>query len=283
MLSQKRLNFLALVNRCFVPDQHDGTAHASQQMSQEVNDLVAGQITLIRFGTQADFASAGRDQQRTYRIDPLIVLQARPNLGRVSPRRPSPFEGTHQRLPIFVNQYKGCAQVTPLFLSWARDTVSSARSRPRYAGRSVAVAFDSSSPYAARDTRPRYDDTEFQTDAGSTGQCASASNSPECNREHMPPSTELAPVSATIAVSNDMDDRAAWNSALAHYAGAGCPVATVEHCVGSHRSLAQPVPECAPVLPTQVLAPDVRRADGMSQLVSCAISCHRTANCDITY
>jgi hypothetical protein len=42
MLSQKYLYFLALMNRRFVPNQHDRAAHLSQQMAQEFNDLVAG-------------------------------------------------------------------------------------------------------------------------------------------------------------------------------------------------------------------------------------------------
>ncbi len=82
MLSQKPLYCLALMNRRFVPPQHDGTAYPSQQMLQEFNDLVAGQITLVRPGTPADFASAGRDQQRTNRIDPLVVM----NYSRGKPR-----------------------------------------------------------------------------------------------------------------------------------------------------------------------------------------------------
>lgn len=271
MLSQKRLYFLALMNRRFVPDQHDGAAYPSQQMLQEFNDLVAGQITLVRLGPQADSASAGRDQQSANRIDPLVVLKAGPNLGRLSSRRPGSFEGTDQRLPIFVNKYKGCTQVTPLFLSWARDTVSSGQSRPRHAGRSAAVVFDNSTSYAAGDTTPRSDDTEFQTDAGSTVQYAPASNSPQRTRAHWPPATGLAPVAATVAVSTDMDDRVGLNSASACYAVAVFPVASVEHCGVSRPPLVQLVPGRALVLPAQVLASDVRRAAWMSQLVSCSI------------
>jgi hypothetical protein len=258
MLSQKRLYFLALMNRRFVPDQHDGTAHPSQQMLQEFNDLVAGQITLIRLGTQADFASAGRDQQRANRIDPLIVLNAGPDLGRLSPRCPGSLEGTDQRLPIFVNKYKGCTQVTPLFLSWARCTVSSERSRRHHAGRRAAVAFDNSNPSVARDTIPRWGDTEFETDAKSPEQSGQASNSPLRNPEHTPPSTGLAPVVSTVAVSNDMDDREALNSAFACYAEAVFPVASVEHCAGSRPLLSPPVPRRDLCVATQALAPDVR-------------------------
>jgi hypothetical protein len=271
MLSQKRLYFLALMNRRLVPDQHDGAAHTSQQMLQEFKDLVAGQITLVRLGTQTDFASAGRDQQRSNRIDPLIVLNAGPNLGRLSPRRPCPLEGTDQRLPIFVNKYKGCAQVTPLFLSWAIYTVSSGRSRRRHAGRRAAVAFDNSNPYAARDTTPRWDDTEFQTDARSNERYDQASNSPPRNREHTPPSTGTAPVVSTVAVSNDMDDKEALNSASAYYAAAVFPLAIVEHCVVSRPLLSLPVSRRDLAVATQALASDVRQADRMSQLVSCSI------------
>jgi len=271
MLSQKRLDFLALMNWRLIPDQHDGAAHMSQQMLQEFNDLVAGQITLIRPGTQTDSTSAGRDQQRANRVDPLIVLNAGPNLGCLSLRCPGPLERTDPRLPIFVNQDKGCAQVTPLFLSWAIDTVSNVRSRHRHAGRKVAVAFDNSTPYAAGDTTPHSDGTEFQTDARSTAQCGQASNTPPHNREHTLPSTRPAPVASIVAVSNDMDDRPALNSASACCAVAVCPVASVEHCGVSRPSRSQLVLGRDPVLSAQALASDVRQADRMSQLVSCSI------------
>jgi hypothetical protein len=271
MLSQKPLYFLALMNRRLVPDQYDGAAYPSQQLLQEFNDLVAGQITLVRLGTPADFATAGRNQQRANCIDPLVVSQAGPNLGRLSSRCPGSLEGTDQRLPIFVNKYKGCTQVTPLFLSRARDTVSSGRSRPRHAGRRAAVVFDNSTSYAAGDTTPRSDDTEFQTDAGSTVRYAPASNSPRRTREHWPPATGLAPVAATVAVSNDRDDREDLNSASACDAVAVFPVASVEHCGVSRPPLVQLVPGRALVLPAQVLVSDVRRAAWMSQLVSCSI------------
>ena len=133
------------------------------------------------------------------------------------------------------------------------------------------MVFDNSTSYAAGDTTPRSDDTEFQTDAGSTVQYAPASNSPQRTRAHWPPATGLAPVAATVAVSTDMDDRVGLNSASACYAVAVFPVASVEHCGVSRPPLVQLVPGRALVLPAQVLASDVRRAAWMSQLVSCSI------------
>jgi len=240
-------------------------------MLQEINDLVAGQITLIRLGTQADFASAGRDQQCANRVDSLVVLQARRNRGRLSARGPGALEGTDQRLPIFINKDKGGTQVTPLFLSWATDTVSSGRSRPRHAGRHAAAVFDNSTPSAAGDTTPRSDDIECQTDARSTGRYAAASNNPLRTHEHRPPSTGLAPIAATVAVSADMDDREGLDSASVGYAVAVFPVASAEHCGVSRPPRMQLVPGRALVLSAQVLAADVRQAAWMSQLVSCSI------------
>jgi hypothetical protein len=98
-----------------------------------------------------------------------------------------------------------------------------------------------------------------------------ASNSPPRNREHAPPSTGPAPVVSIVAVSNDMDDREALNSASACYAVAVFPVAIVEHCVVSRPLLSLPVPRRDLVVATQAIAPDVRRAERMSQLVSCSI------------
>jgi hypothetical protein len=79
VLRKECLHRVTLMNRGFVPDQNDWTVHLSKQMSQEVNDLFAGQVAAIRLGTQFDPAATWCDEQRTDRIDTLVVLNAGPN------------------------------------------------------------------------------------------------------------------------------------------------------------------------------------------------------------
>lgn len=237
MLRQELPNFLAAVNRRFVPHQNDRAPHAPQLLLQEVDDLVTRQVTLIRPRTQADGAFTGSDQQRGNCIESLSVLNAGPNLGRLPPWRPCPLERTNQRLPIFVEKYESCLQVMPFFLSWATYSASNGRSQPRHVEMIPVVAFDNSSPSAARGTMRRWSDTGYQIDVQSTAPHAPRSNSLRHNRRPRCRATKSAPIVSTVAGLSDRADAAVAASAL------GCPsvaipTASVGHCGASR---AQPV------------------------------------------
>jgi hypothetical protein len=271
MLSQELLYLLALMNGRFVPNQNDGATHMLQQMLQKINDLVTRQVALVRLGSQADFASTRRDQQGRNRIDALVVLNAGANLGRVSPWSPSSLERADQRLPIFVNQDKGCTQVTPLFLSWAKGTVSSGQSARHHAETRCAAAFDNSTPCAARDATHHSDGNGYGTTAKSHARCGQGSNSLQHNRGPRRLAGVLFPVASIVAASNGMDDEAVSDSASACGAAAVRSVASVEHCVASRRPFPQPVLWRDLVAAAPARAPAVRQAEGMFHLISCAI------------
>jgi len=271
MLSQELLHLLALMDGRFVPNQDDRAAHMSQQMLQKVDDLVTGQVALVRLGTQADFASTRCDQQGRNRIDSLVVLNAGSNLGRVSPRSPRSLERADQRLSIFVNKDKGCTQVTPFFLSWARCTVSSVQSFRHHAETRCAAAFDNSTPCDARDAIHRSGGSAHRTTAKSHARCGQVSNSLQHNRRLMHLAGVLFPVASIVAASNGMDDEAVSDSASACGAVAVRSIAIVERCVASRQPFPQPVLWRDLVAAAQARAPAVRQADGMFQLISCAV------------
>ena len=159
VLRQERLHLVTLMNRCVIPDQNDWTAHVSQQMAQEVNDLLTGQVAAIRLGTQFDLAAARCDEQRADRIDARMVLKTGPNLRRLTPRCPGALDRTDQRLPIFINKYKGCAQVTPLFLSMAKCIASNGRSPDHPVETRRVAASDNSSPGGVTHAKRHWADT----------------------------------------------------------------------------------------------------------------------------
>ena len=153
MLCQKRLHFLALVNRRFIPYQYDRASDMPKQMLQKVNDLLPRQVTPVRLGAQSDLASSRRDQQCSNGVDVLIMLNTGANLGRLPPWCPSAFDRTDQRLSIFVNKYQGCPQVAPLFLSWAKHTASNGQWPDRHVERQRAVVSGNSSACVVTDAR----------------------------------------------------------------------------------------------------------------------------------
>jgi len=240
MLCQKLPNFLAAMNGGLVPHQNDGAPHSPQQLPQEIDDLVARQVAFVRLGTQSDDAFAWCDQQRCNRVDPLIVLNARPNSGSLASWRPRSLERTDQRLPIFIEKNQGRTQVMPLFLSWARYNASNAQSQPRHAERRHAAAFDNSSPCVARDTTPRWTCSGYQTDAQSAGQSARGSNSLRHVRKQRPLATKSAPVVSTAVVLNDKADAAVVRAASACCVAAAFPVASVARCGESRPQRSQP-------------------------------------------
>ena len=241
ILLQKLPNFLAAMNGGLVPNQDDGATHASQQLSQEVNDLVTCQVALIRFGTQSNGAFTGRDQQRCNGIDPFMVLNARLNLGCLASWRPRSLERTDQRLPIFIDKDKGCIQVMPLFLSLAKYSASSARSRRRHVGKRRAAAFDNSTPCAVGDTTPHWRYTAHQIAAQLTARRVPRSNNLRHSRKQTRLSTKSALAVSTVAVLNDMADKAVATSVCAWYVAVTLPAASVARCGASHVQRLRPV------------------------------------------
>ena len=144
MLGNKHLHFLSCVYRRIVPDQHHGARHLLQQISQEIDHLFAGHRPLVQFHPQFDLSRFRCYEQRPNQVGAWVMLEARPNGRRLTPRGPSPFEWTHQRFATFIEKNKGGAKGPPLFLSKARDNVSNRQWRLHPVAQLGVVAFGNS-------------------------------------------------------------------------------------------------------------------------------------------
>jgi hypothetical protein len=184
ILRQERLHFLALVNWRFIPDQHDRAVYMSKQMLHEVNDLLPRQVAAVRLGPQSDPASSRCDQQCPNGVDMLIVLNTGSNPGCLPARCPSAFDRTDQRLSVFVNEYQGCSQVMPLFLSWAIRTASNEQAPDHHVERQHAVASGNSSACAVTDARLHWACSVHRIVSRSNRPCEPMSSNPQHNRRH---------------------------------------------------------------------------------------------------
>ena len=110
----------------------------------------------MRLDTPLDLAPGGCNQQRSNQVDPLVVLDLSAYGGRLAPRRPRAWARTHHRKTTFIHENQGRAEVTPLFLSLARCSASSAQWRRRRATAIGVEAFDNSSPCASEGATPNW-------------------------------------------------------------------------------------------------------------------------------
>lgn len=256
------------MDRCVIPDQNDWTAHVPQQMSQEVNDLLAGQVAAIRLGAQFDLASARRDEQRADRIDTRVVLNAGPNSRRLTAGCPSALERADQRLPIFINKHKGCAQVTPLFLSTAKCIASNARSPCHPAEKRRVAASDNSSPCGVTHAKRRWADTGRQTTSRSHARSAPTSSSLPHTLGRRPLSAASVLAVSTVEQTSGQDVRDGLCSVFG--VGRSAPrVASGERCVCWRRRHVLPRLDFCLAVIRRGLVSGVRLTVDRFHLVSC--------------
>ncbi len=268
MLRQERLHLVMLMNRCIIPDQNDWTSHVSQQMSQEVNDLLTRQVAAIRLSAQFDLAATRRDEQRANRIDARVVLKTGPNPRRLTPRGPGALNRTDQRLPIFINKDKGCAQVTPLFLSSARCIASNGRSPCHPVETRRVAASDNSTPSGVTHAKRRWVDTGRQTTSRSPARSAPMSSSLRRTRGRGHLSAASVPAVSTVAPTSDWGVPAGRCSVF----GLSQPaprVASGVHCVCSHQRRVPPRLGFCHAAPRRVRVFDVPLTVVLFHLVSC--------------
>jgi hypothetical protein len=283
MLCQKRLHFLALVNRRFIPCQYDRAFDMPKQMLQKVNDLLPCQVAAVRLGPQSDPASSRRDQQCPDGVDMLIVLNTGSNLGSLPSRCPSAFDRTDQRLSVFVNKYQGRPQVMPLFLSWATHTASNVQSPDHHVERRRAAASGNSSACAATDARHHWACSVHRTTSGSNQRCEPVSSNPQHCRRHARFSGGSSSAARFAAPLSGMDGRLACGCVVAWLADCVPRVANVGYSGASRRLLPPTRPERGRAAIAGALVLDGRRVAGLFQLVSCPISCHISTSSDISY
>lgn len=130
-----------------------------QQTLQEFNDLFARYTPVVQFDPQFNSSRFRRDQQGTYHIGALMMVEAGAHAGRLTARGPNPLEGTDQRFATFIEENQGGAEGLPLFLSKASDSASNKQFQlHRVAAPTVAASGNSNGDDAATATR-HSDDT----------------------------------------------------------------------------------------------------------------------------
>ena len=197
VLSNELLNKLAFMDGMVIPHQNDLTRNCSQQLLQKSDDLFTTQAVTIRANGQFDLAPSWANQQRTQQVQPLVMRQAGAEGGRMSTRRPTPFERRDQREAAFIFKYQRGQQLTPLFLSLARPTASRKQWLPRHVGSPGVAPSGCSSPCDPSHTRHRWIHIVSRTVPRSHDQSAPASSNLLHIREHKLPVTTLAPAAGS--------------------------------------------------------------------------------------
>ena len=128
-----------------VPDHHDGTGNAAEQMLQKGDDFFATECDVIGLQMQLDLALPRTYAHCADQVQAFIVFDTRAKDGRLTARGPRPFERRDERKATFIEKNERRAELLPLFLYAAKCSVSNEqRLRRRGAERAVAV-FDNSS------------------------------------------------------------------------------------------------------------------------------------------
>lgn len=144
MTGQEILDLAATMNRVLVPDHHNGTRNAPEQMLQKKDDLIAAERDRIGLQMQLDLAFPRTHTYGTNQVEAVIVFDTRTNDRRSAARRPRPFERRDQRKATFIEKNERRAELLPLFLYAARGNVSSGQ-WPRHRGVARAVAVSGNS------------------------------------------------------------------------------------------------------------------------------------------
>ena len=228
MLINEILNQLAFMDGMVIPHQDDFTWDLPQQLLQKGNHLLAAQAAPIRADYQFDLAATRTDQQGTQQIQPLVMLQAGAE-GRCSATpRPTAFERRDQREAAFIFKYQRGSQLTPLFLSLARPSVSRKQSLSRRAGSPGAALFGCSSPSGPLRARHRWEHSGSGTTPRSHARSAPASSNLRHIHGHRPHAIIPAPNAGAVPSSID------WAAlAVVRSFSAGCLAvpASDRHCV----------------------------------------------------
>jgi hypothetical protein len=213
----------------------------------------------------------------------LMVLNTGANRGSLPSRCPGAFERTDQRLSIFIDKYQGRPQCPPLFLSWAKHTVSTERSPEHHVERRRAGASGNSNECVARDARYHWACSVYRTTSQSNPRCAPESSNPPHSRKYAHFFEVIASVARFAAALSDTADRVAFGFVVAGRADAGPRVANVGYCGASRRLLPPTWRKRGHAAITEEPVRDEWRVAGQFQLVSCPRSCHTAASSDINY
>ena len=184
LFRHKFLNHLALVDRMAVNDQHQGSGYNPQKLFQKGDHLFTGQSMPVGLNTEPYPSALGRNQQRTQKIETLIVSDAGPLAGGLASSGPGAFERRDQREAAFIFQNEGRAQLATLFLSWVALPLSNVPPRPHPVARGSVGDVDCSSPSAASRARQHWGCSGPQTTPRSHVQSGRASSNLQRTRRH---------------------------------------------------------------------------------------------------
>ena len=149
MNSNKLLDQFAVVNRMVIPHQHDGTVHFAQQVAEESNHLLPGDVHVVKTSVHSDTLLFRTDQHSPDDIDATVMRDTGAHNRRLAAGCPGAFERRNQRKSAFILETKRCAKITPLFLSAAMCNASSARWLHRRAAMPAVVVSGCSTPCVA--------------------------------------------------------------------------------------------------------------------------------------
>jgi hypothetical protein len=140
----------APMNGMIVPDKHDLTPQAAQQISKEPDHLLTSQTMPTREDRQFEEPIAGADDQGSHQVEALLMRQTGAQAGCLASRRPAAFERRHQGEATLIFYHQPRMQFTTFFLPWAARAASTARCFPRLAGWPDAAAVGWSSPCGSK-------------------------------------------------------------------------------------------------------------------------------------
>lgn len=171
MLSNEPLHQATLMNGMVVPNQDDIARELAKQLLQKGNHLLASQAMAIRANGQFELMSTGQYNHSTQKVETFMMVQTGSNGRRLSTRRPGTLERRNQREATFIFKHQRGSQFTPLFLSWAKHSVSSAALFCHLAALPLVGDIDYSIPSDPEYATRYLDDSGSQTCPRSNGLC----------------------------------------------------------------------------------------------------------------
>lgn len=102
-----------------VPQQDDQTSDLGQQVTQELQDMIASHVVRRAFNPKPKAFAFWRDDQPTDQVQPVVMVQTGANARCLPDWGPGALERRNQRKTRLIQQNQGRPQVKPLFLSVA--------------------------------------------------------------------------------------------------------------------------------------------------------------------
>lgn len=160
LASDERLNLLsANMDRRVIPNQHDRTRDVGQQGLQILQNVVTRQGLGRALNAHPQPPAFGRDHQGADQVQAVMVVQAGPDLRRLSDWAPTAFQGRNQRKALLIQPNQRRLKGQPLFLPSGAWWFASAQLPRRPVQREPVAVFDGSTSSGARDAKHCWGDS----------------------------------------------------------------------------------------------------------------------------